>query len=122
MNGKELQALRKMLMLDVSEAASHVGHVSNRTWQYWEAGRSRIPVDVEMEMEVLKQKRAERINHIEASMEGVPFEDWDKALSLKFYQRFEDYQAEHPESTLVDWRIDQAVAAWFFADGVAQLT
>ncbi|WP_118986296.1 Aca2/YdiL-like domain-containing protein [Photorhabdus sp. CRCIA-P01] len=47
MTNKELQALRKLLMLDVKEAAECIGGVSSRTWQYWEAGRYPIPQDVE---------------------------------------------------------------------------
>lgn len=34
MTGKELQALRKFLLLDVKEAADIIGKVSPRSWQY----------------------------------------------------------------------------------------
>lgn len=46
LNNFELQAIRKLLCLDVSEAAELVAKVSNRTWQYWESGCSPVPHDV----------------------------------------------------------------------------
>lgn len=119
MNNKELQALRKMLMLDSSEAAELIGNVSARTWQYWEAGRSPVPADVENAMNALVERRSKLIDEIENEVAGTPPDAWN--LELPFYQRFEDYQPDHPRSSRLDWRVSQAVAAAYFADGLARL-
>lgn len=121
MNGKELQALRKIFMLDASEAAELIGKVSVRSWQYWEAGRTKVPVDVETAMEALKQQRAERIEAIEASIDHMPIDQWANNLELPFYQRFEDFESENPGRSRLDWRVDQSVAAYFFTDNLARL-
>lgn len=122
MNNKELQALRKMLMLEASEAAELVGQVSTRTWQYWEAGRSPVPADVENAMSALMEHRAQLIDEIEERVKGKPAEEWADLLELPFYQRFEDFEADNPGKTRLDWRVEQSVAALYFADGLARLT
>lgn len=65
MNHKELQACRKLLMLDVSEAAELVGKVSARTWQYWESCRYPVPQDVEDEMQALIARRLELMGEVD---------------------------------------------------------
>ncbi|MFT0139007.1 DUF1870 family protein [Alcanivoracaceae bacterium MT1] len=119
MNNKELQALRKMLMLDASEAAELIGNVSARTWQYWESGRSPVPADVENAMNALIEQRAKLIDEIEDRVAGKTPEKWE--LELPFHQRFEDFETANPGSTRLDWRVTQSVAAAYLADGLAQL-
>ncbi|RFA24373.1 hypothetical protein CAI21_21945 [Alkalilimnicola ehrlichii] len=121
MNAKELQALRKMLMLDASEAAELIGGVSPRSWQYWEAGRSPVPADVEVTMEVLVEQRAKLIDEIEERVKGKPVDERIDVLELPFYQRFEDYEAANPGKSRLDWRVEQSVSALYFADGMARL-
>lgn len=121
MTGKELQALRKMLMLDASEAAELVGNVSTRSWQYWEAGKYAVPTDVEIAMESMLEKRAARIEEVEASIDHLPLDQWQDNLELDYHQRFEDYELANPGKSRLDWRIDQSVAAYMFADNMARL-
>ena len=61
MNNLELQAARKLLMLDASEAAEEIGNVSTRSWQYWETGERAVPDDVVDEMLALISIRMEKI-------------------------------------------------------------
>ena len=65
MNGKELHAARKFLMLDVREAADLIGGVSMRSWQYWEAGRRKAPDDVWRKMVGLLKRRRSQLEETE---------------------------------------------------------
>lgn len=109
LNNHELQAMRKLLMLDVSEAAELIGKVSNRTWQYWEAGRNKVPADVDMEMYALVSQMQECIN-------GAFEEDNDV---IKWYHTFEDFQKDYEKGNHVWWKVHQAVCGQLFADGEA---
>src|SRR3546814_1610125 len=76
----ELQATRKLLMLDVAEAADLIGQVSPRTWQYWESGRNTVPADVSDEMQALLSIRGEMIDAI---TEQLPADGSD--IELRFH-------------------------------------
>lgn len=111
LNNHELQAMRKLLMLDVSEAAQWIGKVSNRTWQYWEAGRNKVPDDVDMEMYALIQQRNELI------------EELGDQNTLPYYHAFEDYQAAYPDHNPMQWRLHQSAVSFLFSlGGDIQLT
>lgn len=118
MNNLELQALRKLLMLDVSEAAEEIGKVSVRTWQYWEAGRSKVPADVEIEMNALLEVRLERMGVIDDQLTAFP--EGEK-LRLPYYMTFEQYLEANPGATKTLWRMDQGIAALYYTEGVAEL-
>jgi hypothetical protein len=118
MNNLELQAARKLLMMDVSEAAAEIGHVSNRTWQYWEAGRSTVPTDVALEVEALLEVRLERMRAVDDQLAGLA---QGQVLRLPYHLSFEAYQAAHPGSRKTDWRIDQSIAAMYYTEGHAEL-
>ncbi|WP_439640566.1 Aca2/YdiL-like domain-containing protein [Nevskia sp.] len=115
MNSRELQACRKVLMLDVSEAAEWVGGVSPRSWQYWESGRSEVPVDVERQINDLLAIRLEMMNACDEKLAN------GEALTLPFFPSLAQYQAENPDGTPLGWRLSQSVAALYFAEGHAQL-
>ena len=57
MTGHELRDTRRRLGLTVQWCAVNDGHVSRRTWQFWEAGRNgqsvRVPEDVVKRMDAL---------------------------------------------------------------------
>lgn len=118
MNNLELQAARKLLMMDVSEAAEEIGKVSPRTWQYWEAGRSKVPTDVALEIEALLEVRLERMRVIDDQLAAL---SPDGRLQLKYWLTFEQYQAENPGASKTLWRIDQSIAAMYYTEGVAEL-
>lgn len=118
MNGRELQAARKLLMMDASEAATEIGKVSVRTWQYWEAGRSPVPADVRVRIEELLEVRLERIGAVDDLLAALPE---GEALNLRYCLSFEEYQAENPGASRSLWRIDQGIAAMYYTEGQATL-
>ena len=110
-NSNELQAVRRLLCLDVSDAAQHIGKVSNRTWQYWEAGRSNVPEDVNNKMYELVSQRTEII---EAVLKEIEYGDIG---TLKWYHTLDAFQADFINANDVLWRLHQSVCAYFFTDG-----
>lgn len=113
MNHCELQALRKLLMIDVSEAAEHIGKVSARTWQYWESSRYKIPEDVIVAVKLLVQKRQTLLdqlkNKCEIALEKI------QHYSIPYYQTFASFQEKHAKSDVITWRIHQSAAAAILA-------
>lgn len=102
-------------MLDVSEAAEHIGHVSARTWHYWEAGRSPVPDDVEQEMLNLASIRVEMMAAID---EQLITEERPK---LPFYSKLKEFISDNPQKNVIDWRLSQSVAALYYTEGHADL-
>lgn len=113
MKNFELQALRKIFMLDVSEAAEFIGKVSARTWQRWEDDTYKIPTDVIAEMEILMHIRQDMIRELDV--------DHDELPSFKYYRHFEDYKIDYPENTVVDWRLWQSVISQAYSEELVQL-
>ncbi|MGV2930163.1 DUF1870 family protein [Vreelandella venusta] len=111
MRGSELQALRKLLMLDVREAAEEIGQVSARSWQYWESGRYQVPSDVADKMwaavDIYKRLKA----HIESLVNK------QAGFDMSYYTRFNEYLRDNPSKSIIDWRIEQAVAAEAYSKG-----
>ncbi|WP_338729031.1 DUF1870 family protein (plasmid) [Shewanella baltica] len=106
MNNYQLQALRKLLMLDVSEAAEVIGGVSNRTWQYWESGRSLVPDDVKKRICALYELRVFLISQIRNA----------KPNQLRWYHTYDSFITDYPQSDSVHWRLHQSVLAQVYAD------
>lgn len=102
-------------MLDVTEAAAHVGRVSPRAWQYWESGRNAVPADVEGEMLDLLELRLDLMGPIDDALAR------GERPQITFYQRLDDYLSDHPTGTVVGWRLSQAVAALYYTEGHADL-
>lgn len=125
MNAKELQALRKLLMLDVGEAARIIGKVSARSWQYWEAGRSNVPDDVaDLMNALLTQRQAiiEAIEHRVRQHSEAPDDEHGQRLQLPFYSSLEEYQKDHPEEGSMAWRAYQSAVAELYAKSLVNLT
>jgi len=118
MNNEELQAIRKTLFLDVSEAAEHIGDVSTRSWRRWEDGTSTVPSDVEEAMQALAERRLLMIDDID----DLASDKLADELDIAFYMTFKEYLADHRQATFIDWRLSQAIAAYYFADNVATLS
>ncbi|BCE02929.1 DUF1870 family protein [Marinicellulosiphila megalodicopiae] len=110
-NNFELQAMRRLLMLDVSEAAELIGKVSTRSWQYWESGRSKIPDDIEMEMYGLAQMRNLLIDE---TLDDYP--ESDDTHLMRWYHTFDQFIVDYPDCNKVSWRLHQAVCAFMFAE------
>lgn len=112
MNHCELQALRKMLMIDVSEAAEYIGKVSARTWQYWESEKYRIPEDVALLMKNLTHQRQELVSKLKNESETLLKSG---QTAIPYYRTFEDFQKKHANSNVILWRIHQSATASVFA-------
>ncbi len=112
-NNSELQACRKLLMLDVSEAAELIGNVSNRTWQYWESGRSQVPADVDEAIYAAIQLR----NDLISEYTQWQIENDGQLLKMNYYHAFEQYLADHKSSTKLQWRIHQSAVAFVYSEG-----
>jgi hypothetical protein len=118
MNNLELQAARKLLLLDVKEAAEEIGGVSARSWQYWESGRSPTPSYVERAIEDFLELRLALIDEIAEKIDSLGA---DQPIELPFYQCYEYFCAEKPDATKTLWRINQSVAALYYTEGLAKL-
>lgn len=103
-NRFELQAIRKYLFLDVSEAAECIGRVSNRAWQHWESGQRTIPEDVKIAMCKLLQERELLIEKLKAADDR----------ECKWCRKFEEYLADNPDADKSDWRLYQSALAHLF--------
>lgn len=113
LNNSELQAMRKLLMLDVSEAAEWIGNVTPRTWQRWESGDRSIPSDIDMEIYGLIQIRNKMIDELT----GWQVENHGELLKMKYYHTFEQFEADHEGANRVTWRIHQAAVSFVFSEG-----
>lgn len=108
LTGNQLQALRKVLFLDVREAAYHIGIVSVRTWQHWEEGVKPVPRDVSEKMRKAHRTRKLLIEKLETQD------------SLKYYHAFSEFAAENINKTELDWRIWQsAITALYLREQIA---
>jgi hypothetical protein len=116
LNNLELTAIRKIMMLEVTEAAELIGKVSTRTWQYWESGRSPVPSDVEVEIYAMFSQRNECIEGV-----LVDIDDQKTPLKIPFFRQFEDFQKIFPGQNKIWWRVYQGVAAYLFSESDAEL-
>lgn len=104
-NNYELQACRRFLCLDVSEAAELIGKVSARTWRYWEAGRSKVPEDVKV---AILELIADRNIMIDA-LKGNECVNW--------YHSFSDFEKNNSNSGRIEWRVHQSACIELFTSG-----
>ena len=116
LNHFELQAARKSLMLDASEAAECIGKVSTRSWQRWESGDRSIPSDIDEEVYALVSQMNECIDGVlEAG------EDQGQILWYHVFENAGEGQAafidHYPGHTKAWWKVHQAVCSWLFNNG-----
>ena len=112
MNKKELQATRRLLMISVKEAADHVGNVSARTWQRWEHGSLNVPGDIGEKMQNLAEKRRLIIARVKRlTSDAIP----------TYHMTYHKYKLCNSQLCVIDWRISQSVAAYFFIEAKARL-
>lgn len=116
MTNKELQSLRKLFFLSTSEAAEHIGGVSIRSWQHWEAGRYNVPDDVSVKMDALADRRLNMIGTCEDVMS-----EHDLVTDIDYDLSFESYKDRHKGSSVIDWRLAQSVSAYFLGKRTANL-
>ncbi len=115
MTNKELQALRSLCNLSVSEAAEHVANASTRAWQLWEQGKRNVPNDVSDKMKQLARKRSDMIDTAESLINE---KNADK-VEVEYDLTLNDYRSRHKLAGIIDWRLAQSVAAHLLASNKA---
>ena len=106
-------------MLDVSEAAEHIGKVSNRTWQYWESGRSPVPNDVAEELFFWNSWRDDLL---EIRIEQCKKDSGNEQLiNLNYYKTLDDFEVRTGKRNVITWRITQSIAAQLYSEGLCNL-
>ena len=108
LNGLELQAIRKILMFEVTEAAELIGECTARSWRRWESGKVKPPKDIQSKI----FKLIERRNNIKKGI--VTRWQWEikgglsEGLTLKYYSTFDEHRADFPHENRDRWRLYQS--------------
>lgn len=100
MTNLELKQLRRLLFLEVSEAAKLIGECEPRTWQRWEKGDRAVPLDVAQTMQMLALTR----------LENLQFEYDDTDPAYQYFENFDGYKAAGGGGNELMWRLAQSVA------------
>lgn len=105
----ELQALRKLLHMDVKFAAELAG-CTVQSWYGWEHGINPVPHKVSELMDGIHHEFKDCL----ASYTNMVREQADDERAvMRYYETFELFSSHHPEYfSRLDWRISQAVAVW----------
>lgn len=115
MNKLALIACRKMLFLEVEEAASHIAGVTQRTWRYYESGRSPIPQGLVDKMTGLLECRALLKERMTAEADAHRQKGEGRQV-VPFYLSFDEYQKETGLDDLIGYRLDQSVKASLYLE------
>lgn len=116
MTNIELQALRRIFMLKIAEAAEHIGQVPTEQWQAWEQGTQPIPSEVMLKMQNLRTERHEKVARI--------IEDINDRIgnnTIKYFMNFADFKQTNPSLDVVHWRLHQSIAAELYFRGLETL-
>lgn len=100
MTNYELKQLRRLLFLEVNEAARLIGDCEPRTWQRWERGDRSIPTDVIQTMQMLALTRLDRLR--------FDFNDADP--NYRYFETFKDFKSAGGGGNELMWRLAQSVA------------
>nr|AKN37110.1 Putative cytoplasmic protein [Vibrio cyclitrophicus]AKN38181.1 hypothetical protein [Vibrio splendidus] len=109
MTNHELKQLRRLLFLEVSEAAELIGECEPRTWQRWEKGDRAIPNDVSRVIQMLALTRLERVELLHDV--GDP--------NYRYFDSFEEYKASGGAGSELKWRLAQSVATALLCESEA---
>lgn len=100
MTNYELKQLRKLLFIEVAEAAEFLGQCEPRTWQRWEKGDRNIPTDVEQTIQMLALTHWERLT----------IEHDESDCNYRYFDTFEEYKSTGGTGNVLMWRLAQSVA------------
>ncbi|EAO1133560.1 DUF1870 family protein [Salmonella enterica] len=115
MNNLELLACRKLLFLEVNEAAKLIGNVEARTWRYYESGRSSIPEVIQSKMQGLLQRRTSLLEQMR--VEAAEYRKQGNGRQVvPFFTSFEQFQQETGLPDLLEWRIDMSVKSSLYLE------
>lgn len=116
-----LQALRRLLFFSVDEAATLIGGVSPRSWQFWERGDRTIPDDVIESIRSLCEWRAQALAAAEKQIAALQARHGPAAsVALLWYQSLDDW-ATLPGREPAQWRPQCSVVAELAARHGARL-
>lgn len=110
MTNHELKQLRRLLFLEVSEAAQWIGECEPRTWQRWEKGVRAIPNDVIQRVQMLALSR----------LEYLQFEHDESDPSIRYFETLDEYKAAGGGGNELKWRLAQSVAAALLCESEAE--
>lgn len=110
MTNYELKQLRRLLFLEVSEAAQFIGDCESRTWQRWEKGDRAIPKDVIQTVQMLALSR----------LDYLQFEHDDSDPSIRYFETFDEYKAAGGGGNELKWRLAQSVASALLCEREAE--
>lgn len=110
MTNHELKQLRRLLFLDIGEAAELIGECEPRTWQRWEKGDRAVPSDVIKTMQMLALSR----------MEYLQFEHDEIDPNIRYFETFDEYKAAGGGGNELKWRLAQSIAASLLCESEAE--
>ncbi|WP_347113851.1 DUF1870 family protein [Leclercia sp. S52] len=115
MNRLALIACRRILFLEVEEAATHIAEVSQRTWRYYESGRTQIPATLAEKMEKLLQYHAVMKERMTKEADEHRQKGEGRQV-VPYYLTYEDYQKETGLDDVIGFRLDQSVKASLYLE------
>ncbi|MEL4016620.1 DUF1870 family protein [Dryocola sp. LX212] len=115
MNNFALLACRKLLFLDVVEAARHIGNVEPRTWRYYESGRSSLPEPIMKKMHSLLHRREILLNDMRVQAQEHRKLGQGRQV-VPFYVTFEQFREETGHDDVVEWRLDMSVKSALYIE------
>ncbi|MEJ6003808.1 Aca2/YdiL-like domain-containing protein [Paucibacter soli] len=114
----ECQALRQTLLLTQAEAAAWLSTppVSERAWQYWEAGKRAVPADVAAN---LRSACAQREHLMATALAAIEQQPGHKPVAV-WYAKADDWKWTM-RGIGPDWKLHNSVVAQLACQGRVQL-
>ncbi|WP_413734289.1 DUF1870 family protein [Shewanella sp. BJSY2023SW005] len=101
MTNHELKQLRRLLFIEVSEAARLIGDCEPRTWQRWEKGDRQVPGDVIETLQMLALSRYEMLQ----------FEFDETNPNYRYFETYDEFKEAGGGGNELKWRLAQSVSA-----------
>ncbi|MCT4710666.1 YdiL family protein [Enterobacteriaceae bacterium H11S18] len=115
MNNFALLACRKLLFLDVVEAAKHIGGVEPRTWRYYESGRSSLPDAIVKKMHNLIRRRESLLKEMRLAAQSHRQLGQGRQV-VPYYVTFEQFVQETGLDDVLEWRLDMSVKSALYIE------
>lgn len=115
MNKLALIACRRILFLEVEEAATNIAGVSQRTWRYYESGRTPIPKNLIEKMQNLVACRASLKERMSTEADAHRQKGEGRQV-VPYYLTFDEYHQETGLDDVVGFRLDQSVKASLYLE------
>ncbi|MEJ6002566.1 Aca2/YdiL-like domain-containing protein [Paucibacter soli] len=118
LSAAECQAARQLLLMTQAEAAEWMSTtpVSERAWQYWEAGRRAVPADVAM---TLRSACISRDMAIARALEAIHQAPGQRQVGV-WYAKVDDWKWTLRRHGL-DWKLHNSVVAHLTGQGLVKL-